>query len=70
VVLMTEWHEYRRPNFAALKRIMRPRPVVFDGRNQWDPAALRAAGFTYFGIGRGTWSGRALVDADSVRAAS
>jgi UDPglucose 6-dehydrogenase len=70
VVLMTEWHEYRRPNFAALKRIMRPRPVVFDGRNQWDPAALRAAGFTYFGIGRGTWNGRALVDADSVRAAS
>jgi UDPglucose 6-dehydrogenase len=53
LVLMTEWHEYRRPNLAELKRIMRE-PVVFDGRNQWEPAALRAAGFTYYGIGRGT----------------
>ena len=28
-------------------------PVVFDGRNQWEPEALRSAGFTYYGIGRG-----------------
>jgi UDPglucose 6-dehydrogenase len=52
LALMTEWHAYRRPNFDKLKKLMR-QPVVFDGRNQWEPAALRAAGFTYYGIGRG-----------------
>jgi UDPglucose 6-dehydrogenase len=52
LVLMTEWHEYRRPNLIELGRIMR-QAVVFDGRNQWDPATMQAAGFTYFGIGRG-----------------
>ena len=52
LALVTEWHDYRRPNFARLRSIMRT-PVVIDGRNVWDPAALRAAGFTYYGIGRG-----------------
>jgi UDPglucose 6-dehydrogenase len=52
VALITEWRQYRRPNFERLKKMMR-QPVVFDGRNQWDPHALRAAGFTYYGIGRG-----------------
>jgi UDPglucose 6-dehydrogenase len=52
LALVTEWHEYRRPNFERLKKAMR-HAVLFDGRNQWDPEALRAAGFTYHGIGRG-----------------
>jgi UDPglucose 6-dehydrogenase len=52
LALMTEWHEYRRPNFARLRQIMKT-PALFDGRNQWEPAALRNAGFTYTGIGRG-----------------
>ena len=52
VALVTEWRQYRRPNFERLKTIMRER-VVFDGRNQWDPAVLKAAGFSYYGIGRG-----------------
>jgi UDPglucose 6-dehydrogenase len=52
LVLVTEWHNYRRPNFARLKGVMR-QPVLFDGRNQWDPAEVRAAGFTYYAIGRG-----------------
>jgi UDPglucose 6-dehydrogenase len=52
LALVTEWHEYRRPNFERLKKVMR-QPVLFDGRNQWDPEALRTAGFTYYGIGRG-----------------
>jgi UDPglucose 6-dehydrogenase len=52
LVLVTEWHDYRRPNFARLKGVMR-QPVLFDGRNQWDPADVRAAGFTYYAIGRG-----------------
>jgi UDPglucose 6-dehydrogenase len=52
IALVTEWRQYRRPNFDRLKKIMR-QPVLFDGRNQWDPHHLRTAGFTYFGIGRG-----------------
>jgi UDPglucose 6-dehydrogenase len=52
LVLVTEWHEFRRPSFERLKTLMRA-PVVFDGRNQWSPAELRAAGFTYHGMGRG-----------------
>jgi UDPglucose 6-dehydrogenase len=51
LVLVTEWRDYRRPNFEKLKRFMRGR-VLFDGRNVWDPADVRAAGFTYEGIGR------------------
>ena len=53
LALVTEWHEYRRPNFERLKSLMR-QPVLFDGRNVWSPAELRAAGFTYYGMGRGT----------------
>ena len=49
---MTEWREYRRPNFERLKQLLR-QPVLFDGRNQWEPGPLRAAGFQYTGIGRG-----------------
>jgi UDPglucose 6-dehydrogenase len=52
LVLVTEWHEFRRPSFERLKSLMR-QPVVFDGRNVWSPSELRAAGFTYYAIGRG-----------------
>jgi UDPglucose 6-dehydrogenase len=52
LVLVTEWNEFRRPSFERLKGIMR-QPVLFDGRNVWSPNELRAAGFTYYGIGRG-----------------
>jgi UDPglucose 6-dehydrogenase len=52
LALVTEWHEYRRPNLARLKSVMRG-SVLFDGRNQWEPDEVRAAGFTYYGIGRG-----------------
>lgn len=51
LVLVTEWHDFRRPNFERLKSLLRS-PVLFDGRNIWDPFELRALGFTYFGIGR------------------
>ncbi len=49
--LVTEWNEFRQPDWARLKRIMKT-PVVFDGRNVWDEAKARAAGFTYYGVGR------------------
>ncbi len=51
LVLCTEWHQFRRPDWARLKSLMRT-PVLFDGRNIWDPAECRAMGFTYYGIGR------------------
>ena len=51
LVLVTEWNEFRQPDFARLKQIMK-QPVLFDGRNVWDPAKVRALGFTYQGIGR------------------
>jgi UDPglucose 6-dehydrogenase len=52
LVLVTEWNEFRRPSFERLKATMR-QPVIFDGRNIWNPGEVRAAGFTYSGIGRG-----------------
>ncbi len=52
LVLVTEWHEFRRPNFERLKELMRE-PVLFDGRNMWEPSEVRELGFTYYGIGRG-----------------
>lgn len=51
LALVTEWREYRRPDLRRLRELMRE-PVVFDGRNIWDPAEVRAAGFRYYSIGR------------------
>jgi UDPglucose 6-dehydrogenase len=55
LALVTEWHDYRRPNFKRLHGVMRT-PVVVDGRNVWEPSEVRAAGFTYYGVGRGRGS--------------
>lgn len=51
LVLVTEWHEYRRPDFVRLKKLMKE-PVLFDGRNVWDRQELSELGFHYSGIGR------------------
>jgi len=51
LVLVTEWHELRDPDLDRLKRLMRTH-VLIDGRNVWSPGDSRAAGFTYYGIGR------------------
>jgi UDPglucose 6-dehydrogenase len=51
LVLVTEWNEYRRPDFRRIKSLMR-QPVVFDGRNVYNPDRMRAMGFDYAGIGR------------------
>ncbi|MFN2548020.1 MAG: UDP-glucose/GDP-mannose dehydrogenase family protein [Myxococcales bacterium] len=50
--LATEWNEFRQPDFARIKGAMR-QPVLFDGRNIWNPKKLRDLGFTYYGVGRG-----------------
>ena len=49
--VVTEWNDFRRPDFARLKAALKA-PVVFDGRNIYDPSRMRELGFTYFGIGR------------------
>jgi len=51
VVLVTEWNEFRQLDMARVKQLMR-HPVVVDGRNIYDPVAMRNLGFTYRGIGR------------------
>ncbi|HVZ43036.1 MAG TPA: UDP-glucose/GDP-mannose dehydrogenase family protein [Ramlibacter sp.] len=51
LVVVTEWKEFRSPDFAQLKSVLK-RPLVFDGRNIFDPATMRQLGFRYFGIGR------------------
>jgi UDPglucose 6-dehydrogenase len=51
LLVVTEWQEFRSPDFAELRRRLK-QPLVFDGRNLYDPALARAAGLEYFGIGR------------------
>jgi UDPglucose 6-dehydrogenase len=51
LVVITEWQEFRSPDFADLKRRLKE-PLIFDGRNLYDPELVRAAGLEYFGIGR------------------
>jgi len=47
----TEWHPYRHPDFARMRTLLR-QPVIFDGRNLYSPAAMRAHGFEYYSVGR------------------
>ncbi|SEN12774.1 UDP-glucose dehydrogenase [Stigmatella aurantiaca] len=49
--IVTEWNEFRHPDFERMKALMKT-PVIFDGRNIYDPARMRELGFTYLGIGR------------------
>jgi len=51
LAVVTEWQEFRSPDFEALRRSLKT-PAIFDGRNLYDPAAVRALGFEYFPIGR------------------
>jgi UDPglucose 6-dehydrogenase len=51
LAIVTEWAEFRSPDFAFLKQALRT-PAIFDGRNLYDPAMVRALGFEYFPIGR------------------
>ncbi|HHQ6574251.1 TPA: UDP-glucose dehydrogenase family protein [Serratia fonticola] len=52
LVICTEWQNFRAPDFDAIKAALK-QPVIFDGRNLFDPERLQARGFTYYGIGRG-----------------
>ena len=49
--VVTEWNEFRHPDFDRVKQLLKT-PVIFDGRNLWEPRDMQAKGFTYFPIGR------------------
>ncbi len=51
LLILTEWNEFRRPDFARIKGLLK-QPVIFDGRNIYDPGDVRKLGFTYYSIGR------------------
>ncbi|MCB9751836.1 MAG: UDP-glucose/GDP-mannose dehydrogenase family protein [Myxococcales bacterium] len=51
LLLVTEWRQFRSPDFDRLKQLLRT-PALFDGRNQWDRGHVESLGFTYHGIGR------------------
>jgi UDPglucose 6-dehydrogenase len=52
LIICTEWRQFRSPDFAVLREHLR-QPVIFDGRNMYDPERVRREGFTYYGIGLG-----------------
>jgi UDPglucose 6-dehydrogenase len=52
LAVVTEWKVFRSPDFARIKAALKT-PVIFDGRNLYDPAVVEAAGLAYYGIGRG-----------------
>ncbi len=51
LVIATEWKEFRSPDFEAIKQTLK-NPVIFDGRNLYDPKFVRGAGIEYFAVGR------------------
>ena len=52
LAIVTEWREFRSPDFDAIKSALRT-PAIFDGRNLYDPVQMARAGFSYYAIGRG-----------------
>jgi UDPglucose 6-dehydrogenase len=51
LVVVTEWKEFRSPDFDAISASLKT-PLIFDGRNLYEPAEMRRLGISYFGIGR------------------
>ncbi|MFT4570535.1 MAG: UDPglucose 6-dehydrogenase [Hyphomicrobiaceae bacterium] len=51
LLIVTEWNEFRNPDFDRIKGLLKA-PVIFDGRNLWDPEDMKEEGFNYFTIGR------------------
>ena len=58
LVILTEWKEFRCPDFESMKSMLK-QPIVFDGRNLYEPAAMRSTGWTYYTIGRDAAPGSA-----------
>jgi UDPglucose 6-dehydrogenase len=51
MAIVTEWHEFREPDWGRIKKLLKT-PVIFDGRNIYNPEQLRGLGFTYYSMGR------------------
>ena len=51
MAIVTEWHEFREPDWGRIKKLLKT-PVIFDGRNIYNPEHLRGLGFTYYSMGR------------------
>jgi UDPglucose 6-dehydrogenase len=51
LLVVTEWNEFRRPDFGRMRQLMK-HPVVFDGRNIYEPKEMRELGFVYYSVGR------------------
>jgi UDPglucose 6-dehydrogenase len=51
LTIVTEWNEFRRPDFGRMRKLMRA-PIVFDGRNLFTPEQMKQNGFTYYSVGR------------------
>jgi UDPglucose 6-dehydrogenase len=51
LLVLTEWNEFRRPDFSRVQQLLK-KPVIFDGRNLYDPVDLRKLGFQYYSVGR------------------
>jgi UDPglucose 6-dehydrogenase len=60
LVIVTEWKAFRSPDFERVRTLLKE-PVIFDGRNIFEPSAVETAGFAYYGIGRG----RSIIAATS-----
>ena len=52
LVILTEWNVFRSPDFDRIKRTLKM-PVIFDGRNLYDPEQMKELGIAYYAIGRG-----------------
>ena len=52
LVLVTEWSEFKSPNFDVIKKLL-SQAVIFDGRNLYEPGLMQQLGFKYYAIGRG-----------------
>ena len=52
LLILTEWREFKSPDFEQIRDLL-AEPLIFDGRNLYDPALLRTLGIEYHGIGRG-----------------
>ena len=55
LVIVTEWKAFRSPDFELLKQELKD-PIIFDGRNLYEPEEMKLTGFEYYGIGRTTHS--------------
>jgi len=51
LLLLTEWNQFRKPDYERMKSLLK-KPLIFDGRNQYEPVKMKELGFTYYCIGR------------------